>query len=308
MKNLSIIIPTKDRTAIFNKTLYHAIRSLEDITESEIIIVNDSNIRLTIDESSVKIRIVDNAERGVSAARNFGASVAKYENLIFLDNDFIISPESVLRAIDLLAIYPNDCFNFSWEYPSDLLNKISKYQFGRYLQSIGFTSLKGHCKSFWQENSVFINPVCLGSGFLAIRKQLFEKAGRYNENYVFQGEDKDLSNRLRALGAKEYICSECTVYHNEEDRVSIYAWMHRQYIGAFTETRNIADKKKVNRLKRLMYKGLSLFERQLYFLLKLIPNYRKIDSIYFTITDILLGVNLYNGRKDKIRKIINEQN
>lgn len=52
-------------------------------------------------------------------------------------------------------------------------------------------------------------------GLLMIRKNLFEKVGMFNENYVSCFEDVELNVKTIILSYKNYICSDCVSYHYE---------------------------------------------------------------------------------------------
>jgi len=52
-------------------------------------------------------------------------------------------------------------------------------------------------------------------GLLMIRKNLFEKIGYFNENYISCFEDVHLNIDLFSSGLKNYLCGECVAYHYE---------------------------------------------------------------------------------------------
>jgi len=52
-------------------------------------------------------------------------------------------------------------------------------------------------------------------GLLMIRKNLFEKVGYFNENYISCFEDVHLNIDLISSGLKNYLCGECVAYHYE---------------------------------------------------------------------------------------------
>ena len=90
---LSIIIPTKDRTEILKLTLQKAIEAIEGF-EIEIIVVNDGNEIIQKIENP-KIQYHNNPKKGVTTARNYGASLAQSDLLLFLDDDMWITKETI---------------------------------------------------------------------------------------------------------------------------------------------------------------------------------------------------------------------
>src|SRR5687768_17265350 len=93
---LSIIIPTKDRVAIFYKTLKNAFQAIADI-DAEIIIVNDSKTSIVEVEALYrdKVAVYNNPKSGVASARNYGAARASAGLPLFLDDDMLISQENI---------------------------------------------------------------------------------------------------------------------------------------------------------------------------------------------------------------------
>ena len=67
---LSVIIPTKDRPAVFNSTIVKVVETLQEI-DAEVIVVNDSKASdVFIPESSADIQIHNNPKSGADSARN----------------------------------------------------------------------------------------------------------------------------------------------------------------------------------------------------------------------------------------------
>ena len=86
---ISIIIPTKDRLKVLKQTIESVIDASKQI-EVEIIIVNDSNIGLDLGETNAFVKVFQNGAKGVASARNFGALKAKFDLLLFIDDDIIL--------------------------------------------------------------------------------------------------------------------------------------------------------------------------------------------------------------------------
>ena len=301
--DLSIIIPTYNRNDILYKHLAIAYTELKDI-HYEIIVVNDfktNNVYIPVEWQN-RIAVYDNPKQGVASARNYGASLAKADFLLFIDDDVILNRMAVLNALEFLSTNKGMCLNVDWIYPKELTTKLDTYQFGRYLEHFDFTSLKGWMgKDFaWQQNALF-KTTSAASYFLAIAKTDFEKSGRYDENFPFAGfEDHDFATRLETSGICTYLDTRVLVWHNEEDRVQIDGWMQRKYRGG--QTRKVAvtmGHKELaldfDNLKGKVYYTISKTEFIFNTILKLIPNHKIFDPLYFKIVNILLGVNLYKG-------------
>jgi glycosyltransferase involved in cell wall biosynthesis len=300
--DLSIIIPTKDRSHILQQTLLNAYQAIRAV-EAEIIVVNDSKttkINLP-DIYKDKITVIENSKNGVASARNLGANHAKGDLLLFLDDDMLISQENIQHTLQLHQTYKHCCINLNWVYPSVLLDKISRSQFGRYLLQHGFTSLKGWNRGeYWDDKQIFPTKG-ITSQYLSIDKSVFFNNRGYNENFPHAGfEDFEFAQRLKENGVTFYIFPLSTVFHNEEDRVYIEPWLQRKRRGG--ETRRVAVqmgltqlKIKYSKWKYLVLKILVNIQSALFVALKIIPNKKYLDFIYFKLINILLATAIFNG-------------
>jgi GT2 family glycosyltransferase len=300
---ISIVIPTYNRNNILYKHLAIAYAALKGL-DHEIIVINDSKTnRVEIPaEWQDTISVFSNPKQGVASARNLGASLAKSENLLFIDDDMIINRMAVERAIGFLKDSKNVCLNIDWVYPPELESKLETYQFGRYLEHYGFTTLRGWLgKDFEWKKDQMIKVGAAASYFLAMSKASFGKSGGYDENFPFAGfEDHDFAVRLERQGINAFLDTGVMVWHNEEDRVQLAGWMQRKYRGGQTQQIAVQMGHKelginYNNLKGKLYFIISKTEFMFTAALKIIPNIKVFDPLYFRIVNILLGTNLYKG-------------
>lgn len=100
--NVSVVVPTRNRSALLAKTLRSVLRQ-QDV-ELEVIVVDEAS---TDDTSAVLSRFRDAHIRvvrhemplGVSAARNRGAAEARGEWLAFVDDDDLWAPDKIARQL-----------------------------------------------------------------------------------------------------------------------------------------------------------------------------------------------------------------
>jgi glycosyltransferase involved in cell wall biosynthesis len=300
---VSIIIPTYKRNKIANTCLESILNC--DLNTIEIIVINDDKEnKFSFDQKNAasNIKIIDNPKSGVASARNLGAKMANSSILIFIDDDMIITKGSIEKAINFLKTTEHATYNANWEYEKELVNTISKNQFGRYLVHINFTSLKGWNLDNiqWKENAL-IESNGITSQFWAITKNDFESIGGYNENFPFAGfEDHEISLKLKNKSITNYIDTSTTIYHNELDRLNPVNWLERKRKGAIT--RRVAVKLGHTDLqihysffKKTILKTLVFIKPLLLNVLKIIPNFTLFDLVYFKIMNLLIAVNIYQG-------------
>ncbi|PKH03004.1 glycosyltransferase family 2 protein [Psychromonas sp. MB-3u-54] len=108
----SVVIPLFNKTKSVCRTLDSIIK--QRFQAAEIIIVDDGST----DDSAEKVlalnlpqvRLVKQANLGVSAARNYGVSLAKYEHIAFIDADDQWSPFFLLEMSKLIERFPGHEF------------------------------------------------------------------------------------------------------------------------------------------------------------------------------------------------------
>jgi GT2 family glycosyltransferase len=309
MPELSIIIPTKDRGVIFFKTLEKVIESTAH-RDTEIIIINNSVTPLMIPSLPVNVMLYDNPnnKESVFSARNYGAGIARSPLLLFIDDDIIISKESIDYVITFHTSHAHGALNPNWEYPPELKEKLRNTVFGRYLIKHGFTSMRTlFGRSGWQNNAPFLSP-SIASFFFSILKDDFIKIGGYDERHLHEGTDADISNRLIKNGIEIWINPLLMVYHNEADRTEIINWLERKKrLGAIHgNSANMEDYSHPVHYSFMKRAGFSLIYKAQPLLLRIIKQFDNtgFDSAGFFLINALLGANMCEGYYS-VRKMAN---
>jgi glycosyltransferase involved in cell wall biosynthesis len=305
--NFSVIIPTKDRNEILGKTL-NSLRSVSNISDLEIIIINDSEKPISINLNSFPtiIKIVQSPGKGVATARNFGASLAIYDWLVFMDDDMLVKSETFKNLIPYCNTSEKMCLNVNWVYPESVVKIRHEVPFLRYLNKYGFDSLEGWSSDILWNRTELFRANGITSQFLLFHKGLFEKLGGYNMSFPFAGfEDHDLSKRIKANDIVIYIDPQNMIFHNEEDRMKVEDWLERKKRGAIT--RKVAVglgyfdlKLQYSLPKKVVYESVHVLKRPILALLNHWPKIKRLDRGYFFLVNVLLGMYSYIGytRKD----------
>ena len=86
MASVSVVIPTRNRTAFLGQAIESVLSQSHAATE--IIVVDDgTGAAAALKDASPLIRVLDNRERGPVPARNFGVARARGDVIAFLDDD-----------------------------------------------------------------------------------------------------------------------------------------------------------------------------------------------------------------------------
>ncbi len=275
--------------------------------DAEIIVVNDSkNFIPTLPATVRNLILLNNPKSGVASARNLGASHARANLLIFMDDDFIVSNDALTEAIRLDSQFPNQLHLFNWSYPPDLLAEAEKCQFGRYLIFFGFTTLKGWMGASWNEQQEVFELKDGASYFLPIRKKVFDALNGYNEAFPHAGaEDYDFVQRAKKIGLKFFLNKKFTIFHNEKDRLDLQNWLLRKRRNG--ETLRVAVDEGHHELtlsypqpKKNLLKVLSKSKVLVFILIRSIPNLKWLDKVYFRMVNILLAIYLFDGYMKKL--------
>lgn len=182
---LSFIVPAHNEERELPATLLAIQRAAQAAAHPyEIIVVDDASTDATA-KIAVRhqARVVPVNLRQIAAVRNAGARAARGDIFFFVDADTHIAPVHVTKA---LAILREGCIGGSARVALD--GKVPLW---------ARVFVTGFCAIYFAAN--------LGVGaFLFTRRELFEKAGGFDEQY-FAGEEVYLSMALKKLGRFEIL-------------------------------------------------------------------------------------------------------
>ncbi len=116
-KGISIIICCYNSAQRLPQTIKHiAMQKISSSIKWEVIIINNNSSDNTVAiakkewgkyQLSIPFSIYDEPKPGLSNARKKGVTKAKYENIIFCDDDNWLEENYIRKAYELLNIYPN---------------------------------------------------------------------------------------------------------------------------------------------------------------------------------------------------------
>ncbi len=304
---LSVIIPTKDRPAVFNSTIVKVVETLQEI-DAEVIVVNDSKTSdVFIPESSADIQIHNNPKSGVASARNFGASFSSGDILLFLDDDILIN-SSVVEGIFLLhKRYPDAAITLPRKYPEELIELAQQKSFGRFLIKTGFSSVKDELGPEWRDDEVFEIKVA-ASYCIFMSRAIFHKASGYDETFPFAGfEDYDFSMRMEKAQIRKFQCSKYFVDDNERDRIDLKNWLRTKFQASSTRAWAVSKGYSeliinYSMLKKILYSVLSWFKAIILGICYSMGNWKLLDPIYFRLVHILIGITIFEGYNDGMKR------
>jgi GT2 family glycosyltransferase len=218
---ISIIIPTHNNWQ-FSFTCIQKIFSSMKQLNYEVIIVDNNSTDVTVNNLKLMealgfVRVIyNNPERTYAQANNEGAKIARGKFFVFMNNDVLLfenwseklveifeqHPEIGIQGAKLL--YPNRLIQHSGIVFRRLRNGM-KYHYHIYLGKQEAEACVSKSREFQ----------AVTGAFLAIRRELFEHIGGFDEFYNFGHEDLDLCIAVRKLGYKVWYNAEIRAIHLE---------------------------------------------------------------------------------------------
>lgn len=218
-RKYSIIVSTYNRLKILDKTL-EAITHIDYPKECfEVVVVddcgNESAERVVQQYHPVMdityIRNTKNLQ--LAASRNMGASRARHDFLVFLDNDIQVN-RNVLKEIGLVYddLGEDCCQVLNIKYTTDSLNKS---QFTRYINS------RHPNHRYKHKQRIMWN--LFGATGCCISIETYLKCGGFDESFkTYGGEDEDYGIRLEQMGVSIILNSLAVGLH--DDPCDIIRW------------------------------------------------------------------------------------
>ena len=186
--DVSVVIPTRNRSALLSRTLRSALR--QERVDFEVIVVdeasNDDTPALLSALDDHRVRVVRHEiPRGLSAARNHGAEHARAEWLAFLDDDDLWAPDKLFRQLSAASDAGRD-----WAYTGSV-----NIENGRIVRSAPAPSEEEVVAALPRY------PILPGGGSnVIVRRETFTQVGPFNTRLVSGGEDWELWIRLAKHG------------------------------------------------------------------------------------------------------------
>jgi len=200
----SVIIPVYNKEKYIVDTVYSVLNQSYKLYE--VILIDDGssdntlNVLSTINDK--KVRIYHKENGGVSSARNFGISNARYEYIAFLDGDDTWKPDFLLEIYNSISKYPNECF-FATNY-----NILRNAEYVKRLLPPDLPDISLIPNYF----SLARNYYLICSSAVVIKKQLLEDIGGFNEEINY-GEDIDMWIRIMSQKQFVYNTKELATYN-----------------------------------------------------------------------------------------------
>lgn len=206
---ISVVIPLYNGAAYIERSI-HSVLS-QTFLPAEIIVIDDGSKDngpdIVAQMSHPTIRLIRQANAGVSAARNKGISEARYEYIAFLDADDEWLPHHLETIARLIGKYPQ-CGVFGASYY--FAQKGKEYTTPILPPFFTFTEEEGVIDNYYEMASGTDFPINMNS--FAVRKKEIEKVGGFPVG-VLTGEDLVTIAKLHINCDFAYSKRPSSIYH-----------------------------------------------------------------------------------------------
>lgn len=191
MPRISVLIPTWNRERYLGRAIESVLE--QSYRDFEIVVADDGSEDATAElvRRYAGVRYVYQPHRGIPAARNLALEAANGELIAWLDSDDLYAPAKLEKQAAYLDAHPECgivfCLARCIPDTADLTDRQR-----RMAEVVG-----GRMRT------------CLPTA--CIRRDLFERYGRFDEKYAF-GEDTEWVARISAAGADTRVCLEERLY------------------------------------------------------------------------------------------------
>lgn len=228
---VSVIVPTYQRGAVLGPTLA-ALCAVDYPSELyEVILVDDGSADATpaVTRGFPRVRYVRQPNRGVAAARNRGAQLARGDVLLFVDDDIVVPPDNIRRHLALREMYTECVVAGRSEFDPELREQLGRTPLGRFRLWCEDAAWSDDGRRWGTEGRVEVPTVDTQN--MSIGGSLFWRIGGFDERFPVGAEDQDLCWRARSAGAVIVRDHGIRVVHNDQHR-DLRSLCHREERGA----------------------------------------------------------------------------
>jgi glycosyltransferase involved in cell wall biosynthesis len=192
--DVSVVVPTRNRSALLAKTLRSALRQQE--VDLEVIVVDEAStddtpaILIALGDPRVRV-IRHDVPRWLAAARNHGADEARGEWLAFLDDDDLWAPDKLVRQLRAAREAGRD-----WAYTGSVNIEGCRIVYSR--PPLPPEQVVAALPRY--------NPIPGGGSNILGRRTAWLRAGPFDTR-LRSGEDWEMSIRLAMHGPPAWVCS-----------------------------------------------------------------------------------------------------
>ncbi len=227
MLDLSIIIVSYNTKDFLKKCLNSIYETSKDFSFEVIVSDNnskDGSVEMVKKEFKDVILLENKQNFGFSKANNIGVKKSSGRYVLFLNSDTVVYPNTLKHIINFMDKEKNaGAATCRLEIPNGRIDDASHRGFptpwNSFTHFSGLSKIFGKTKLFGGYNLGYLDYSkvheidALAGAFMFVRRAAGEKAGWWDEDYFFYGEDLDFCYVLKQKGWKIYYVPEVSILH-----------------------------------------------------------------------------------------------
>ncbi|MFA4995819.1 MAG: glycosyltransferase family 2 protein [Patescibacteria group bacterium] len=223
-KDLSIIIVHHKSKNITLDCIKSIREQIFGISHEVIVVDNSENTEYRIQNTDISkilgpstFCLLPSANKGFGAGNNLGASKANGEYLLLLNPDTIVFDNSIEKMLSFIKKHDEIGALTCLLGPDK--KTLQKNFFGRFQSLLSVTFRHYNYQKVDLSREFFYTDIVTGAA-LMIKKEIFEKVGRFDERFFMYLEDDDLCKRLVDAGYKNAVLNTAKIIHLEGKSIS----------------------------------------------------------------------------------------
>ena len=232
--SVSIVIPHWNNVDVLSECLESILNT--DFENFETIVVDNAstdNSVASVRSNYPNVKLIENDKNyGYAGGCNIGAEAASGDFLIFLNNDTVqekdwisnliktINSDDKIAAVQpkILNYYDRNVFDYAGGSGGHMDIYCFPFARGRIFsfQENDEGQYNNKEKCFWSSGTCFM-----------VRRELFQKAGGFDESFFAHMEEIDMCWRLYAMGFEVWVEPDSVVYHKNALTLPMYS--HKKY-------------------------------------------------------------------------------
>jgi GT2 family glycosyltransferase len=223
---LSVVLPVYRNTVLLEYCLDRLLAAVP--RDTEIVVVDDAS---GVDTAQILAKysgittVTHTENRGNTVAYNTGARAARGDVLVFIDSDVFVPAGGLERltavandpavgVVGALLIHPQD---YSLQHVGVAFDRwvVTHIYAGRHVDAVSFAPL--------EPRQAVTAALC------AVRRDVFESVGGFDETYRDGMEDVDFCLKVAAKHARNVVCTDVRALHIESATRGAYKHVRRTY-------------------------------------------------------------------------------
>lgn len=213
---LSVVIPSYNRRRKLERTLIALAAQTYPPGNFEVVLVVDGSTDGSTElarslDVPYRLRVVEQDNRGVAAARNRGAADAQHPLLVFLDDDLVADRDLLEGHATARRAHPDAAIVFGYSAPiidgRRLWELLLRDSWEDYYRRVAEPDHQWTFMDFPSAN-------------VSLARSLFLSSGGFDEEFARRNEERELGVRLLARGARLRFCPSLRARHYLDTRFS----------------------------------------------------------------------------------------